>query len=426
MFLEKERWEAALNKALDKGIDKAIINRLTEPSFRDLMCAAIERGEYEIAPPHTAKIPKDERDEFGNMKYRIVHANEPIDRVFCSLLNDLLFDMFGSWVHPNCRSYIKGTGCGHVVRDISKIVVNGKGIVGFKADLSKYFDSVPLRYIDAAFDRVESIVGHSAVIDVIRKYYHSDLFYDSEDKCFKEEFKSLKQGCAVASWLADVILYDIDEELSKLNVRYVRYCDDINVMGPDYELAMQILQQRLAEKEIRLNPKKVEYIDKDHWFKFLGFALKGDLISLPESRIKKFQKEIEKRTIKAARPKGKRKRSARTIVASVNRYLYRGYNGHSWASQVLPVINSEPDIQELNKFVLDAIRAAITGKTKIGGLGFVKNKKGACIARGKGQNVKANREKTGDDIYGYLSIGCAHKAMITSRSSYEALVRTAL
>ena len=45
--------------------------------------------------------------------------------------------------------------------------------------------------------------------------------------------------------------------------------------GPDYEKAMTILQKRLAEKSMNLNPKKVEYLTMDKWFKFLGFSIKG-------------------------------------------------------------------------------------------------------------------------------------------------------
>ena len=42
-----------------------------------------------------------------------------------------------------------------------------------------------------------------------------------------KQYQSLKQGCAVASWLADVLLYDLDRELSQMNGYYVRYSDDM-------------------------------------------------------------------------------------------------------------------------------------------------------------------------------------------------------
>lgn len=290
-----------------------------------------------------------------------------------------------------------------------------KGTIGWKGDLSKYFDSVPLNFIDEAFDKVEAKHGYSVLIDVLRKYYHSDLHFD-ENNQLQSKYQSLKQGCAVASWLADVLLYDLDEELSAMNEFYTRYSDDMLYIGEKYEQAMSILEQRLKEKSMTLNPKKVEYLSSDVWFKFLGFSIKGESISLSSSRIKTFQREIERRTIRNP------KTSLHKAINSVNRYLYKGDSEHSWATQILPVCNIRKDLDELNMFVMDCIRAVQTGKRKVGGLGYVRNKNDGCIVRGKGRNVKANRAKTDSRIEGYMTIGCMQNALLTSRAVYNTLV----
>jgi hypothetical protein len=80
------------------------------------------------------------------------------------------------------------------------------------------------------------------------------------------------------------------------------------------------------------------------------------------------------------------------------------------------------DIDELNKFVLDCLRAVVTGKRKVGGLGYVNTKTDGCVVRGIGKNVKANRIKVGDKIENYLSLGCMQNALITSRAVYNTLV----
>ena len=61
---------------------------------------------------------------------------------------------------------------------------------------------------------------------------------------------------------------------------------------------------------------------------------------------------------------------------------------------------------------------------KAGGLGYVKTQAVGCIDRGRGKNVKANRNKTESEIKGYLSIGCAQNALRTSRAAYNTLVNT--
>lgn len=73
---------------------------------------------------------------------------------------------------------------------------------------------------------------------------------------------------------------------------------------------------------------------------------------------------------------------------------------------------------------MDCLRAVMTGKKKVGGLGYVASKADGCVQRGLGQNVKANRGKTGDRIDGYLTLNCMRKAMMTSRDAYRSLVAT--
>lgn len=411
-FFETERWEIAIETGIIKGINKSELRSLCSPEYRLALLNAIVTNNYEIAPPHQALIPK------GNGEFRTVYVNEGIDRVFLSIVNDMLFELDHDSIHPACKSYQKGIGCGkvvqEVVRNINKIEQHN---IGFKADLSKYFDSVPIEFIDKEFDRIEEKFGKSKIIDVLRKYYHSDLCFDSDGKLI-EHYQSLKQGCAVASYLADCVLFHIDKKLYTMcDGYYVRYSDDILYIRDNYLEGMNILKEELNKMQMQLNPKKVEFLDKDHWFKFLGFMIKGDQISLSKSRVKDFQKEIESRTIK------KRNTTKTKAINSVNRYLYKGDGKYSWATSVLPIINVQKDVDTLNEFVMDCIRAAETGKKKIGGLGCVIDKGNYTILRGTGRNVKANKIKTEKDIEGYKSIRCMQNALNYSRPLYDTLVR---
>lgn len=410
-FFEKERWESAIQTAFEKDINQQLLREMSIPENRVMLYRQLRDNQYQIAPPHEALIPKD------NGEYRTVYVNENKDRIILSIINDMFFELCPELIHPHCTSYQKGIGCGKVVQKASSVIQHMKhNEIGVKVDLSKYFDSVPIRYIDEVFDYLENKFGKSKIIDVIKKYYHSNTIIDI-NKNIIQKYSSLRQGCAVAAFLADSVLYDLDEEISKLNVFYVRYSDDILILGDEWEKGYEILKAKLQEKELTLNPKKVEYLNKNHWFKFLGFTLKGNQISLSKSRTKTFQKEIEKRTVK------NKSKNQKQILNAVNRYLYHGQQGYSWATGILPIINVEKDLQTLNGFVMDAIRAGVTKKTKIGGLGIVTDKPDYTILRGKGRNVKANREKI-PRIEGYMTISCMRNALLTSREAYNTLVMT--
>lgn len=408
-LFETERWEYAIEKGLRKGIDKSILRSLTDPSVRVALYRRVASGQYEIAPPHQALIPKDTPGEF-----RTVYVNEGVDRVFLSITNDLLFEMFPEMVHPSCKSYQKGTGCGMVVQRVSKMIADAKGkTIGWKADMKSYFDTVPIEYIDGVFDEIEHKIGEkSMVIDVLRKYYHADLCFDVDGNLI-EQYQSLKQGCAASSFLADVVLYKIDEKLSKLQGYYVRYSDDTLFVGRDYKKAMQIMEIDLATMQMMLNPKKVEYLSSEHWFKFLGFAIKGNKISISRGRLKKFQKEIESRTTKCDTTFTK-------ALNAVNRYLYKGNGEYAWAQQILGVVNVMDDIQKMNTFVVDSLRACQTGNKRIGGLGYVQGPD-SVVARGKGRHVRKNRKEV-DEVDGYRSLMFMRNALVTDKAAYRTLV----
>lgn len=410
-FFEKERWEQALETGVDKHIDKGELRKLTSPEVRLAMYKSIINDRYEIAPPHQVQIPKDNGD------MRIVYVNENVDRIFLSIANNLFFEMFPEFIHSSCKSYQSGIGCGKVVQEVSKRMVKTIGPeVGVKMDLTKYFDTVPIRYIDEIFDKMENKIGKSKIIDIVRRYYHTDLCFDFNGNIISH-YQSLKQGCAVASFLADAVLYHIDSAVNTLNVYYVRYSDDLLVVGNDWKDAYVLIKSMLSDMEMTLNPKKVEIVYKDRWVKFLGFNIKGDKITLSKSRVKSFQKEIEARTIK------QRNISMARALNQVNNYLYKGDGTYSWATSVLPIINVDKDIEVLNAFVMDAIRACETGKKKIGGLGSVSDKEDYTILRGTGKNVSANKSKTSKEIDGFYTLKCMQNAILTRRAVYETLVR---
>jgi len=141
-----------------------------------------------------------------------------------------------------------------------------------------------------------------------------------------------------------------------------------------------------------------------------------ELITLSKSRVKKFQKEIEKRTIK------KKNTNLYNARRSVIKYLYEGE--YCWATSCLGTVNCEADINEMNKFIMDCLRAVQTGKKKVGGLGVVTNLPDRTILRGTGKNVTSNRQKTEKMIENYLTVGCLTNALKMNKAIYGACVRS--
>ena len=426
MMFEFDRWQDLLDNATEKGIDLKTIKELCYPENRRALFQIIWEDKYNIFPPHIAKIPKDTPGEF-----REVYVNEARDRIVLTLINDCLCEMFGDMIHSKCVSYQKGIGTQMVVKQISNEIVKLSKIknqIGYKSDFSKYFDTVKIEAIDNVFDEWERRLGFEKdtepVINLLRRYYHQDIYFDEKGNVCKK-YQALKQGCAVASILANVVLYELDEYMSNKYKIYYRYSDDVVCIDKDTSHVIEDMNRICGKYGVTLNPKKVEPLYSDKWFKFLGFNIKGGMITLSKNRVKKFQKEIERLTIDKVE-QGKRINETQAKNAVV-RYLYEGE--FCWATSCLGTINVERDLLELTKFVNDCIRVcevwAVEGKkkTKIGGLGSANNLDDRTILRGRGKNVKYIREHTSKYIDNYVTLGCLSKNMKISKVVFEATVR---
>ena len=416
-MFEMSRWEDLINKAELKGIDKGELRKMCHPDVRAAIYLAIKNETIEFAPSHMAQIPKDTPGEF-----RTVFVGENVDRCVQSLINDCLFELFPEMVHPSCKSYQKNLGTGKTVKELSTILANIKTeIVGVKSDFHHYFDVVNLDAIMNVFDVIESKLGFEKgtepVMNLLRKTWNNNLVFDLDGNLI-EQYCGIRQGNAIGSFLADVILYELDDFMSKKYRFYCRYSDDCITIHDNPDEVIRDMNNIISKYGVSLNPRKVQVLYKKEWFKFLGYNLKDDMITLSKSRLKSFQKEIESRTIK------QRNITPQRALNQVNSYLYKGDGKFSWATSVLPIINVEKDIDVLNTFVMDCLRACATKKKKIGGLGSVNDRDDYTILRGVGKNVNANRNKTEKDIDGYLSIRCMQNALLTRRAVYETLVRS--
>lgn len=441
---------ATIRKCVDKDMPIAVLRELCHKEVRMGLAAELVDGTYQYDTPHTAYIPKDEIDPVTKKrKMRRVIVHDTITRWLASRTNDGLFKFCADMVHPACTSYQKGMGTGKVVRRVVRAMrrmrMKNPHRIGFKADLSKYFDSVPREVIMQYLDKIDERLGVSVLTTWLRQVYNDDRLRDyREDENGKRiefetmEYQSLKQGFAVASFLADAVLYHMDERLSALRGVYVRYSDDVMFIGEDAELAMLMMNEELRSVGLTVNEKKVEWISEDTAVKFLGFSIHGEVISLSKGRLDKFVKEVRRRTLDRVRKMqikrkkhGKPKPTAkeyvnlsRHCVASVNNWLYRGMGGHSWASGCLGVITSEHDVHVMDEFVKDCIRAVAAGVWQhcgVGGIGYVPGRKDGVMERGTGIHMNKARKAMPDMIEGYKSMWALKRA-IGDKPQYEYLI----
>ena len=440
-MFEYERWCELLDKADEKGINKTVLRKMATPQVRLALYEAIKNNRYEIRPPRILLIPKPDTTEM-----RRVYANEDEDRIVCTLVNDCMMEIFKEFIHPSCVSYQKGIGCQDIVQRVSNEVVklgkkaNGKQ-VGTVSDFSKFFDNVSIEAIDECFDRMETKlgfeIGTEPVINMMRKYYHNELYFDEFGE-LQSKFQSLKQGCAVAAMLSCMVLYDLDEYMTKTSLVYYRYSDDCLTLREDVDGIVDDINGIVKKYNVQLNPRKIKPVYDNQFFQFLGFYIKGNQITLRRDRVKKLTKEIVDATIK------KPNITPAQAKQNIKRIIYGDGDGYSFATSAFGAMqNCDKDVETLNNFIMDCIRLCEIrynynkerktkglkpkqikyGMNDVGGIGVVTDKDDYTFIRGKGSKIRTAKQRTQKEIDHYKSVGCLLKCYKLGKPIYEATIR---
>lgn len=439
-MFEYERWVELLDKADEKGINKTVLRKMSSPQVRLELYNRIKNGQYEIAPPHAINIPKD------NGEFRTVYANEDVDRIVLTLINDCAMEIFKNHIHPSCVSYQKGIGTQEIVSNIpktmKKLYKDDSKPVAVVSDYSKFFDRICIKAIDNCFDTMEKElgfeVGSEPVVGILRKYYHSNLFF-GVDGTLQSEYKAIKQGSATAAILSCMILYDLDEYMSHKYPLYLRYSDDSLTCADNIDEAVDDINRLASQYGIQLNPSKIKPVYIDKYFKFLGFNICGDTITLSKNRIKKLTKSIAQATIE------KPWITPNQAKANVKRLLYGDGDGYSWATSCFSAMqNNEKDIEIINNYIMDAIRLCEVrynynkerkekglkprqikySQADIGGIGVVLDQKDHTLIRGKGKRVRTAQQRTQKEIKHYKSVGCLLKCYKINKNVFNSVIKS--
>lgn len=411
ILLKEFRCNAELHgKVVDHLIAKKVplsqANLFFQPETWEILSDKIEAHEYVFSPLIEGYVCK----RTGNpMNYeqavnrnfedvRKIYMMTPMDRAVAHMIYLIYYRKFIGMSHERCVSYKNGIGTSKVAKNLS-IEMQQKGFYeGYKADIHHYFDEVNMETIEQQL--IEMRTG-SVLDDLLWELYHSDSVMINGELIHKH--LGLIQGCAIACLMANLVLKDIDETISKMNVIYYRYSDDLIILGKDKdtELAMKLIGKRLALKGLQLHPKKVQRVDaRNNWFEFLGFSFKRDMISVSKKTLANIEREIKIRTVSKTRQAHKpaNKRELQKMIDDLQWYFFTAFaksqENFGMGVYLFGTVNVEHDLKALENYCKDCLRAAYTNKSNIYGLGYV-NRNGYVIDNcNKGQNVRANREKT--------------------------------
>ena len=393
---------------ISKKVPLAQANLFFQPETWEILSDQIELGNYHFSPLTEGYVCK----RTGNgMSYdaafkrnfedvRKIYMMCPMDRAVAHMIYLIYYQKWIGTSHERCVSYKSKIGTSKVAKQLSKEMNKKQFFSGYKMDISHYFDDVNMETIEKQLIEMQS---GSVLDDLLWELYHDDRVLINGELIHKH--RGLIQGCAFACLLANLILKDIDTEISNMRVIYYRYSDDIIILGRNSNVryAKRKIAEMLEPKGLQLHPKKVQEINSNDWFEFLGFSFKGDKISVSKKTLKNIEHEIKTRTVsktrKAHRPATKRE--LQKMIKDLQWYFFTAFaksqENFGMGVYLFGTVNVERDLQAIEDYCKDCLRAAVTNKSRIYGLGYVNRPKYVVDNCNIGENCRANRDKTQKD-----------------------------
>ena len=141
------------------------------------------------------------------------------------------------------------------------------------AEQQKFFDTVN-------HDKLMTIIGRNIkdgdVISIVRKYLVSGIMIDDE---YEDSIVGTPQGGNLSPLLANIMLNELDKEMEKRGLNFVRYADDCIIMvGSEMSAnrVMRNISRFIVEKlGLKVNMTKRK-IDRPSGLKYLGFGFYFD------------------------------------------------------------------------------------------------------------------------------------------------------
>ena len=338
-------WARVVEKALDKGsISKSVIARYYGKFKRFEVEQRLANGTYEFAPPVKKYVPKDD----GGKRAIFILSDE--DRINMAFITQIYYEMYSSSMSDRCFAYRTGISVGKTVREVQQRLA-GKCVI--KIDLSKYFDSVPE---DVIIELLDAMSFNDGLTEVLKRFYSDNRII--ENGVIVQHFKSLCQGCAFSSILANLILVDVDKSMQECTDYYARYSDDILLIADDVDEPFRRLKEALAKYDLSINEKKFwqGYEEVD----FLGCHITPDKITLSKHRRQKIKNHINSIVKKFGNVKDRKVQE--TVTSRIKEYLLLDEDGYSLFQNILATVDGPEDVRWLNDLARHAIRYAYTGK----------------------------------------------------------------
>ncbi len=357
------------------------------PSLIARLCRDLLAGCYRPGDVRRVWLPKPGGGQRG------LGIPNVVDRTVQQAVLQVLEPIFEPTFHPSSHGFRPNRGAHTAIAEATEHLKAGYQTV-VDLDLAKFFDRVHHQRLLA---RIATRVKDQRVIALIRMMLTAAVVMPDGTRVAVQE--GTPQGGPLSPLLSNIVLDEMDRELARRGLRFVRYADDSNIFVRSERAGQRVMAsiRTFLERRMRLQVNEdksgVRKPDEVH---FLGFRFRcskegnGDYVAVFPSR------KAERRLMEMMRAMTPPNwgRSINTCMAEISRYLT------GWMSHYrLCTVEATHGLGVIDAHIRRRVRAIIVRQKKrarflfrhLIGRAVSPSAAANCAYCGKGAWVKSNR-----------------------------------
>lgn len=245
-------------------------------------------GTYRPGPVRRKAIDKPDGGQ------RLLGIPNVLDRLIQQAIVQVLTPIFDPHFSESSFGFRPGRSAHGAAKQVQRIIRCGHRFVA-DVDLSKFFDRVQH---DVLMARVARRVGDKLLLRLIGRYLRAGVMVEG---VLQPTDVGTPQGGPLSPLLSNILLNDLDNELERRGLPFVRYADDFAVFAKSQRAAERIMASvsRYLTVQLRLvvNPEKSRVVASTK-FEFLGFAFVKSraTVNVATKSLKRFKHRIREIT----------------------------------------------------------------------------------------------------------------------------------